>query len=295
MARGRSVLAGGLLLTFCILPVRAPAGSEEVLTNDTIIQMVRGGLPERVVIAKIQSTATRFDVRAEALLALKKAGVPDKVLEAMIAPVDQPPSRSSVQPPAPSSPVVVGTPPVPPQSASPPAGQLPSGVVVLPPAALGAMQGRRAVAPLYHLNGQRQVELMPVGAEIQTHSNFFNGTRKQELVLPGRTAGYRITERQPVFLSPSAPSDMPLVRLDPGRNDRNLKFGSFSNTPFVGTTSQRGVRAADRIDVEAERDPSGFYRVRPRKPLEPGEYGFISTFGMNGATDGAVYDFGVDR
>jgi len=147
---------------------------------------------------------------------------------------------------------------------------------------------------VYHALGDRQIELTPVGAEIQTNTNRFLGSVTRELVLPGSKAGYRTTDRQPVFISPSIPSDMPLVRLKPGSDDRNLKFGSFSKSPFVGTTQRQGVRAEDRIDVEAERDSQGFYRVRPRKPLEPGEYGFILTLGLTGGTSGKVYDFGVD-
>lgn len=290
MGRGACLSASGVLTALCIALVVVPAWSEEVLSNDTIVQMVRGGLPESVVIAKIRSSQTRFDLRADALLTLKRAGVPDKVLEAMVTPATQSASGPSAPPPTP----LANAPAVRPQPTAPLSAQLPPGVVVVPPSVLGALQGRETPAPLYHLAGQRQIELTPVGAEIQTHSNFFNGARKQELVLPGRTAGYRTTERQPVFLSPSSPSEMPLVRLDPGSDDRNLKFGSFSNTPFVGVTSTQGVRAKDRVDVEAERDANGYYRVRPRRPLEPGEYGFIRTFGMRGATSGSVYDFGVD-
>ena len=59
-------------------------------------------------------------------------------------------------------------------------------------------------------------------------------------------------------------------------------------------SQRQGVTAEDKIDVEAERDTRGFFRVRPRKPLDPGEYGFIHTLGFAGATSGKVYDFGVD-
>jgi hypothetical protein len=47
------------------------------------------------------------------------------------------------------------------------------------------------------------------------------------------------------------------------------------------------------VDVDAERDSRGFYRIRPRAPLEPGEYGFVSSRG-GGSVGGSVYDFGVD-
>jgi hypothetical protein len=156
------------------------------LTNDTIIQMVRGGLPESVVVAKIRSTQTRFDLRAEALLALKKAGVPNKVLEAMLAPATQTTSASSIQPPSPpSSPADTSAAPA--QVAAPPSIQFPPGMVVVPPAVLGAFQGRGTgdSSPVYHLVGQRKIELTPVGAEVQTNSNFFSGARKQDATARG--------------------------------------------------------------------------------------------------------------
>jgi hypothetical protein len=46
--------------------------------------------------------------------------------------------------------------------------------------------------------------------------------------------------------------------------------------------------------VEAEKDPRGYYRIKPREALMPGEYGFILTHGFAGSGGGKVYDFGVD-
>jgi len=40
-------------------------------------------------------------------------------------------------------------------------------------------------------------------------------------------------------------------------------------------------------------DSRGFYRIKPRTSLAPGEYGFVSTW--DGRPSGSsVYDFGVD-
>lgn len=55
------------------------------LTNDDIIQMVSNGLPENVVIGSISANDVNFDVSANGLLALKKANVSDKVVEAMLS------------------------------------------------------------------------------------------------------------------------------------------------------------------------------------------------------------------
>jgi hypothetical protein len=142
------------------------------------------------------------------------------------------------------------------------------------------------------VTGGKQIALLATGGSIETSSVPYN--RKTELVLAGNKATYRTAERQPVFLSTSEPAEMPLVRLEPGKNDRNLKFASSSRVPYAGSTSQRGIRSEDRIDVEAERDKQGYFRIRPRMPLPPGEYGFVLTRSSGSRSSGTVYDFGVD-
>jgi len=57
--------------------------AQEVLTNDSVISMVKGGLGEAVVLARIRSSPANFDTSTNSLLALKKAGVSDKVIEAI--------------------------------------------------------------------------------------------------------------------------------------------------------------------------------------------------------------------
>jgi hypothetical protein len=45
---------------------------------------VKAGLDEAVILAKIMATPARFDTRTDALIELKQAGVPDRVLAAMV-------------------------------------------------------------------------------------------------------------------------------------------------------------------------------------------------------------------
>lgn len=61
-----------------------PAKSEEVLTNADVIRMVEAKLPDAVVIAKVRSSAGKFDTSTDALIKLKQAGVSDAVIQAMI-------------------------------------------------------------------------------------------------------------------------------------------------------------------------------------------------------------------
>lgn len=233
--------------------------AQEVLTNDSVIQMVKAGLPEAVVIGKIKSTSTKFDLKTDSLVSLKKAGVSDKVLEAMVAAGSgAAPSTAGAAPPAPAL-------------------------------AAGALKTQDVI---YQLVAGKYVELFATSANLETNMAFFQS--KSEVVLEGKKAQYRTSEKQPVFLSTYSSTDAPLVRLKPGdeHNDRNLKIGSGAFMPFGGT-QKMGVRNEDKIPVTIERDARGFYKVSPSAALAPGEYGFILATGF-GAGSGKVYDFGVD-
>ena len=248
------VVAGGLSLP------GATSLAQEVLTNDSVIQMVKAGLPEAVVIAKIKGTATKFDLKTDSLVGLKKAGVSDKVLEAMVAAGSTSASPTTAMP-------------------APPA----------PAVAAGALKTQDVI---YQLVGDKFVEMFATSANLETNMAFFQS--KSEVVLEGRKARYRTKEKQPVFLSTYSTTDAPLVKLKPGdsNDDRNLKIGSGAFMPFGGT-QKMGVRNEDKIAINIERDPRGFYKVTPASPLPPGEYGFILATGF-GAGSGKIYDFGVD-
>src|SRR2546427_282308 len=95
----------GLLLT-------TPSGfAQEVLTNQSVVEMVKAGLSERVIVAKIRTSPTNFDVRTDALIALKKNGVPEKVIEAILSPSAPAASAESSPSAAPPSASVAAGPP----------------------------------------------------------------------------------------------------------------------------------------------------------------------------------------
>jgi hypothetical protein len=244
-----------------VLFVAGSVRAQEVLTNDAVVAMKKAGLSDGVIVAKIRSSQTKFDLSSTSLVNLKQAGLSDQIIEAMLGQ---------------SGPG--GTPGGPPPVAA-----------VAPRGASGLPQGRDSI---FHVKGDQYVELTASSASLETNYAVFQS--KSEIVLKGRQAAYRLADRQPVFVSAWGPSEAPMVRLKPGdsHDDRNLKFSSGSFMPFGGT-HKLGVRSQDTIDVEAEKDPRGFYRIKPRKPMEPGEYGFIVSPGVTGA-GGKIYDFGVD-
>jgi len=83
-----------------VLVVAGVGHAEEILDNAAVVRMVSAGLAADVIELKIERTAGRYDVSADALIALKKAGVPDGVIKAMMLK-----DRAAAPPAAVSAPV----------------------------------------------------------------------------------------------------------------------------------------------------------------------------------------------
>jgi hypothetical protein len=69
--------------------------AQDVLTNDGVVKMVKAGLPESVIVQKIRTSEKKFDTSADALIKLKGAGVPDRVIEAMVGEPAAPPAAAA--------------------------------------------------------------------------------------------------------------------------------------------------------------------------------------------------------
>ncbi len=100
-----------IILALCGLlagPLTAAQGSQtsetraNVLTNKDVVEMLRAGLSQEVVIAKINSSARNLDTSPTALKELEAANVPEEVILAMVqAPAVASPSRPLVAAKAP--------------------------------------------------------------------------------------------------------------------------------------------------------------------------------------------------
>lgn len=56
----------------------------EILTNALIIEMAKSGLDKQIILKKINDTPNNFDVSAESLIALKKAGIDNEIIALMV-------------------------------------------------------------------------------------------------------------------------------------------------------------------------------------------------------------------
>ncbi len=96
------VLVPALIITLAIaVSAQAPpatsgiASDPNVLTNQSIIEMGAARLTEEVIITKIQTTKTKFDLPTPALVEVNSRGVSANVVKAMMTPKNAPPRRGS--------------------------------------------------------------------------------------------------------------------------------------------------------------------------------------------------------
>ncbi len=66
------------------LETEREAEATDTLTNEDIVQMVESKLSETLILMKIKTSKTSFDVRTDALLALTNAGISENVIVAMM-------------------------------------------------------------------------------------------------------------------------------------------------------------------------------------------------------------------
>jgi hypothetical protein len=233
-----------------------PSIAQDVLTNDGVVKMVKAGLPESVIVQKIRTSERKFDTSTDALIKLKGAGVPDKIIEAMMAPAAGAATAATSPPPA-----------APATSAAP---------------------------IIAHVVGSDQKPLKSIVGSMETRVEPFSGTR-QEVVLPDNRAQYRITEKEPVFASPNAELQWVLVRLKPGKRDRNLPMSSGGGGfwSYGGTTFRQGVDPKYAIKLTTEPGPKGSVQIKAAEPLKPGEYGFVAA-NRGQLNLNEVFDFAVE-
>lgn len=271
-------------------PTATPAAGQ--FGNADVIKLVQSGLSDGFVVARIrQAPVTNFDLSADALVLLKKAGVSETVLAVMLDPASTPP------PPPASSP-----------AASPPVTAAPAAATV-------------AREPGIYLGdiGTAQIPLEPTvfsqgksGGGLASAFTYGLVKAKWKAVIRNSRANIRTKVQQPIFIfqfaqkssdflggfagflaSATSPNEFVLAQMTRRRNDRELIVGEFGT---LGSST--GTRSEDTVPFTVERLASGLYRVVPEEELGNGEYCFFYAAGAGALGAGAVgklFDFGVDE
>jgi hypothetical protein len=239
------------VVVFIILLVSPGVSAQETLTNEAIVKMVKAGLSESTIISLIQQQPGNYSTKIADLMALKEAGVPNAVIDAMVA-------KASGQQPASSQ-------AAPAQSSSQPAPD-PSGV---PPV---------TEVGVYYKKGDQWVELLPevvnwrTGGVLKTFATA--GLVKGDVngVIQGPSSRNAVKTPVEILIYAAegvAITEYQLLRLRQKSDRREFR------TITGGVLHASGGATRDLIPFEGKKiAPRMWTVILPN--LGPGEYGFLA-------------------
>ena len=254
-----------------------------VLTNQSVIELVQDKLPEDVIVTKIQTSKTNFDVSTNALVALNKAGVPTSIIKAMMTSGN-------------SSAVVTA-------AAGDPNDPL--------------IDHEAGIYAYFKTSGGKRklVELEPTvytegksGGVFASAMTYGIAKVKWKAVVRGPHAAISTTDADVAFyfyfeeksaglshssFSTSTPNEFTLLRFDVKKETREtvvMQANAFG--------SQSGSQDNATVTFTFTKLRPGVYKVTPNAPMHPGEYCFLSAqtggaFAPGAAAANKVFDFGI--
>lgn len=236
---------------------------KEEIINSTIIEMAKAKFGEAVIINKIKSSKTNFNLSTDSLIKLKEAGVSDNIINAMLE-AQNPRSQS----PAEQQDVTAA-----------------SGDVFV-------MQNGKLVEMEYTGGFTKQLST----------SMFWMGTvpkTKFVIMASGEHAQMRLTDKSPVFYLRLHPSEVGIVKFDTDTYNKKPVRYVMRVGELWQTGGQAGAPSAGNIDFGFKKEPNGLYKITLKSPLENGEYGIIAggTGGGGGpwspSSSYKIYDFAI--
>lgn len=252
-----------LVLLLCLL-VATPALAQK-LTNSDVVKMVEGRVPSPIIVHTIQTRAADFNLGPDALVELKKRGVPDAVLEAMM-------KKALAAAPVPAAPASAATP-------------------------TGEWATRQSGVYLERTaNGEKELVRLTeatiigvkVGGGLGSALTYGIKKMKAKHQLRDATAPVRASSGQFTFyISQLNPRDLVILKVAKKGKGREFESGQIGGFTSVGIEAVEGD-----FKFTTEEVTPGVYRVVLAQPLAPGEYGF-GVVGVGGI--GPFYDFGIDR
>jgi hypothetical protein len=269
------------------------ARAQETMTNDEVISLTKAGLAGSVIIGKIRTSKTSFDMSTDALIKLKQNGVGDDVVTAMLE------SKSGIST---ATPVVntsgaaavtsVGDP-------NDPMSKHNYGIYLFE-----EKDGVRKMTQLKpNVSAQNRT-----GGLWTSQLTYGIGKIKTKANLPGRNASLQLTNTAPMFYFyldvssgglntasgiPSDPNEFTLVRFNIRSDNREVTIGKQNAFGGKGGLSDEYV-----VQFKAEDLGNGIFRITPAAALPKGEYGFYLVNSGNSNASAAIgakfFDFGVN-
>ncbi|MDI1241169.1 MAG: hypothetical protein PSX80_04535 [bacterium] len=287
-------IAVAFVLAFGV--ISAVTAQDEVMTNDEVISLTKAGLAGSVVIGKIRTSKSNFDMSTDGLIKLKQSGVGDDVVTAMLEAKSGRAAGSGS-----SGPGVSGAAPVGPTGdPNDPMAKKNYGIYMFE-----ERDGQRKMTQLQaNVSGQNRTG----GQFTAAITPFGLGKVKTKANLPGRNAAMQISATAPVFYFyldnttgglntssgiPSTPNEFTLVRFNQRSDNREVTIAKENSWGAKGGLSDEYV-----VPLQAEDLGNGIFKVTAAVELKKGEYGFMLLNSGNSNTAKGVgakfFDFGVN-
>jgi len=260
-----------ILFAFLIfINISARAQSKvDTLTNQKIITLSKIGLQSSVIINKIQSSVTLFNVSTDALIDLNSKGVSADVINEMILSNNKHQSAVANE-----------------MDFKDPNSMHKTGIYYYNP-----------------LNTENPlIKLDPVKVSYTTSSGGYGGYGGSSTTanLNGTESKLKITQTSPIFyfyfddkgsgsdwFESTSPNEFELAKLIVKKDKRFCKVGG-SSSGFMTSSENSGIPQKDKIPFEYNKVKDGIFEIKFNKPFKPGEYCFV--FSTNTYK---VFDFSV--
>jgi hypothetical protein len=247
------------------------ADAQQGLTNTDIVKMQSAGLSESIILSTVNTQPAAYDTSTDGLLALKKAGVSDAVVAAMI-------SRNAV--------MKSGV-------ANPSGTNLPSAAPSGPPPGVDEVG-------VYYQDKNKAWHLIP-SEIVNTKSGGVLKSIATDGIVKGDTNGHIKGAESPTKLTTGSnilifmpetysANDYILVKLH--RNSNNREFRAVTGGVFHSS----GGATKDTIPFGSQKMAPHVYELTFGAPLSPGEYGIIppgATATNNLAAAGKIFSFSI--
>ena len=158
--------------------------AQQALNNDAVIKLVKGGFSDDLIVATINGVAGTYDTSADGLIALKAAGVSEKVVAAIVAKAAAPASTITANPSSPSSGQAAENP-------DDPAAPHEAGIYVYNPSAPAGSK-MTMLEPSIYTQGK-------VGGGFASAMSYGIAKVKVKAVIRGAHSNERINSENPVF------------------------------------------------------------------------------------------------
>jgi hypothetical protein len=280
------------LLVFSIILVGGTNAfaQDETMTNEEVISLAKAGLNETLIINKIKTSKSSFDLSTDNLIKLKQAGISDNVVTAML----EAKSGRSIQ--TSSS-----------QSASSRGTGDPNDPMSPHDYGLYLFEEKDGVRKMTQMMPNVSAQNRTGGGFTAAVTPFGLGKRKTKANLPGTAANLQIKDANPVFYFyldvksgglntssgiPSTPSEFALIRFNVRDDNREVTIAKSNAYSSKGGLSDEYV-----VNYTAQDLGNGIFKVTPKTTLANGEYGFYLLNSGNSNASAAIgakfFDFGV--